>query len=217
MTPHETGQSPMSEREEVELLLPWYHMGTLDDADRARVERYLEAHPDMRAQIALIEDERLANAALNDRIDVPSALTVDRLLADAKPSLSKRASAASQSIWQQLGSLLTAPTAGAVRLAAVAACAVIVAQAVAIGVMSGGPASEGGGYEVASGAEGTAVPAGTDALVRLKDDATAASVLSELRTLDLRVVDGPDSNGFVTVRIGNADMSDADIEKRIDE
>ena len=42
------------EREEIEMLLPWYVTGRLDRADRARVEGYLARHPDVAAQLDLV-------------------------------------------------------------------------------------------------------------------------------------------------------------------
>ena len=35
----------LSERDEIEALLPWYISGKLDAKSRARVERYMEAYP----------------------------------------------------------------------------------------------------------------------------------------------------------------------------
>ena len=49
-----------SEREEIEMLLPWYESGTLDPADFKRVERYLAAHPE-------IMDMHIEDPALRER------------------------------------------------------------------------------------------------------------------------------------------------------
>ncbi|MEL6297129.1 MAG: hypothetical protein AAFV26_05560 [Pseudomonadota bacterium] len=217
MTAPADQNTEFSEREEIEMLLPWYVMGTLDDADRARVASYLEAHPEMRAQLALIEDERVADVTVNEAIAPPATLTADRLLARAKPSPTKAASAGLSTLWGELSRLFSAPTAGAVRFAAAAAIAIIAAQAVAIGVVSTASGPGAPGYEVASGNTGTAVPAGTDALIRFKDTATASEVLADLGALNLRVVDGPDANGFLVVRIGPKEMDDAAVNARLGE
>ena len=39
----------LNDRDEIEALLPWYVSGKLDPNECARVDRYLEAHPEIRA------------------------------------------------------------------------------------------------------------------------------------------------------------------------
>ena len=61
-----------AEREEIEMLLPWYVSGRLDADDRARVERHLARDASLRLQLDLIGAERqeaiAANEALRDAI-----------------------------------------------------------------------------------------------------------------------------------------------------
>jgi len=52
MRPNSTVDTP-SEREEIEALLAWYVSGKLDVQQRARVDRYLEAHPDVASSMGL--------------------------------------------------------------------------------------------------------------------------------------------------------------------
>ena len=39
----------LGERDEIEALLPWYVSDKLDAKSRARVERYMDAHPEVKA------------------------------------------------------------------------------------------------------------------------------------------------------------------------
>jgi len=215
-----------SERETIEMLLPWYAMGTLEPDDRAKVDAYLASHPDMRVQPEMIEAERIGAIETNEAIPVPVSLSIERLLAEAKPSTAKqlRASAAAhldagrQSIWQALGHLFTAPTPKAVRFAGAAAVALVLAQAIAIGSLmnASDPAGPGqsGGYELASGDEKVATT-GTTALLRVKPDATFDQIATDLGALDLTIVDGP-KGGFLTVRIGPKTMTKEAVTNRLE-
>ena len=69
------------EREEIEMLLPWYATGRLDRADRAKVESYLARHPQMSAQLDLIRAEREQTVLANEALGSPSADARDRLMA----------------------------------------------------------------------------------------------------------------------------------------
>ena len=68
----------LSEREEIEMLLPWYVTGKLDAADTARVEAYLAQHPDMLHQLAIIAEEQTItvedNEAIRPRLASPGAI-----------------------------------------------------------------------------------------------------------------------------------------------
>lgn len=70
----------MNEREEIELLLPWYVTGKLDAEDQSRVEAYLESHRDLDDQLALIREDRDEVIAVNEQVPTPSAGGLDCLL-----------------------------------------------------------------------------------------------------------------------------------------
>ena len=61
-------QEKFSEREEIEILLPWYVTGRLDAAETARVAAYIERHPDVRSQLGLVREEQTATVAGNEEI-----------------------------------------------------------------------------------------------------------------------------------------------------
>jgi len=102
------------EREEIEMLLPWYVTGKLDRTDAARVESYLARHPRLAAQLDLIRAERDETVLANEALGRPSATALDRLLASlpaAKPWLAQRI--ARSALFQRVSDFFAAPTARA--------------------------------------------------------------------------------------------------------
>jgi anti-sigma factor RsiW len=193
----------LSEREEIEMLLPWYVTGKLDRADRERVEAYLSQHPELLSQLALIRDEQDQAIRANEAISAPSARAVDRLLAQVQGSASVRAASAWLKLKSGLQDLFEVPSPAGVRWAAVAAAILILFQTVVIGtlVFRGGEAS----YQTASG-EPAQSGEGTFVLVRFADAATARTIADALAELDMTIVDGPKS-GLFRVRLGPKDMT----------
>lgn len=160
-------EEKFSEREEIEMLLPWYSTGRLDAADTARVAAYLERHPQVRSQLGLIREEQTATVAGNEAIHVrlPSAET---LIANAATPADRARSFLSQALGA-VGGLSTAPTASAVRWGAAAAAVIICLQAAALGTLM---MRDGPGYSTASrpGVEQQIAPV---AMIAFADDARA--------------------------------------------
>jgi hypothetical protein len=208
----------LSERDEIELMLPWYVMGTLDAADVARVEAALARDPGLERQFRLIReefDESLAgNAAIADR----PAGKADRLMADVAklqarrtaPRAAERA-APQPTLWERLTELFALPM-GGMRLAGAAAALLIVVQAGVIGTMV---LRQSGTYAPASGITEPA-PRGTVALVRFVDNVATAAVIELLAAHEMTIVDGPDANGLFTVRIGPDHMGVAERSAQIE-
>ncbi len=198
------------EREEIEMLLPWYVTGRLDRADVARVESYLARHPQMSAQLDLIRAEREQAQLANEALGSPSVEARDRLmasLATARPaSLVERIVASA--LFQRLSAFFTAPTARGVQWAGLAAAALIVVQAAAITslVVGGG----GDSYQTASGQSiGNGFGAGVSALVVFADEAKAPAIARLLTDFDAVIVDGPKPGGVYKIRLRTADRSQA--------
>jgi anti-sigma factor RsiW len=191
-----------AEREEIEMLLPWYATGKLDASDRARVEVCLAAHPEVARQLDLIRAERNEAVTGNEALGFPSAAVTERLMASlpaARPGLG--AMRMLRDRLQQIGSLFVAPTTGAVRWAAVAAALLIAVQAVAIATLV---SQRPGAYQTASGAQ---TGDGIALLVTFADDAKAATISQLLTELDAVVVDGPRAGGVYKIRLRTEDRS----------
>ncbi len=189
-----------TEREEIEMLLPWYESGTLETADVERVERYLESHPEMRSQLALIGDERFETTIANEMLGAPSPGALDKLraaIAAETPAPSPLVTAG-QSIWQEIARIFTSPTPRAVQFAGIAAALVLMLQAGVIGSLWQQPSASPppGGYATASGEEGR----GFAVIVRFAPTATASAIAEALTPLNGQIVSGPKPGGLFEVK-----------------
>lgn len=198
-----------TEREEIEMLLPWYVTGRIDAADRARVDRYLEAHPEMRAQLDLVGDEMGETISANEVLPGARAGALHALrgaIADEPRRLS--AAAVKRGLLAELARLFQAPTPRAVKWAGLAAAVLIMAQAAVIGGMLSGPGGvpQGAGYQTASGPKAS----GTIVTVQFAPGATADALARFLRAQHAEIVSGPKPGGFYEVRISNRNLSDAE-------
>ena len=192
------------EREEMEMLLPWYVTGRLDAADLAKVEAYLAAHPEVARQLDLARTERDETVAANEALGLPSAGATARLMASlpaARPGWA--AMRALRGGLQQVGDLLAAPTANAVRWAALAAAVLIAVQGIAIVSLLNERA---GTYQTASGGQSGD---GIALLVTFADDAKATAISQLLTDLDGSIVDGPKAGGVYKIRLRTEDRSPA--------
>ena len=218
-----TDTTEMTERDEIEMLLPWYVMGKLDPTDHGRVEAYLASHPDVRRQLTLIEDERLATVETYEVIALPRTLTADRLLANVTPATARQRTASAvseaanqaQSLWSQLTTLFSIPSPRAVRFAAACVLALFVAQAAAIGFLATG-SSPRGQIELASGNTGAGPTVGTHALVRFKTGAGMDLITTEMVAAKLEIVGGPNQSGFFEVRLSRERLDADALEARLD-
>jgi hypothetical protein len=193
----------LSEREQIEMLLPWYVSGTLDASDRARVARYLADHPDVGRQLDLIRDERDATIIANEALPPASAAALDRLLAGLPVGR--------VGLWQRLSvseglralALCFSPSAPrTVRFAAYAAAFLLLAQGLAITafILKGNEA----GYQTAAGRDGWGGPS---FFIGFTDAASSADVTGLLQDVGARIVDGPKPGGIYRIEVRSDDMS----------
>lgn len=207
----------MSEREEIEMLLPWYVSGKLTAAQHRRVEDYLRTHPDMTHQLSLIEGETEASVAGNEAIGGAPAGALDRLLADVAQHERKRVVA---NLPRRLLAWADGVAGGLMmpklRWAAAAAAVIIAVQAVAIGVLLvDGPTQS--QYKTAAGGETEAAAAtGVVALVRFTPEASIGEISPLLENFGASIVAGPMPGSIYRIKIANQDLSDQEAAALID-
>jgi anti-sigma factor RsiW len=192
------------EREEIEMLLPWYVTGRLDAADLAKVEAYLAAHPEMTRHVDLARAEMDETVASNEALGFPAARAADRLMGSvpaARPGWA--AVHALRGGLRQVRDLLVAPTATAVRLAALAAAVLVAVQAVAIVSLLKERERT---YQTASGGQSGE---GIALLVTFAEDAKATDISQLLTEFDASIVDGPKAGGVYKIRLRTEDRSPA--------
>jgi hypothetical protein len=201
-----------TEREEIEMLLPWYATGRLDRADMARVESYLARYPQLARQLDLVRDEQAQAVAANEALGWPSAGAADRLMGSL-PAATGRGSPwrAGALFFQGVREFFAAPTAGGVRWAAAGVAALVAVQTATIATLL--LSDRGGNYQLASGRQsGTA---GITALVAFTDEATAPAISRLLAEFHASIVDGPKPGGLYKIRLRIEDRSQAEARLRL--
>lgn len=188
------------QREEIELLLPWYEKGALAPEDMERVERQLAADPELRSQLALIQEEVSETIIANEAAGMPGNAAREKLM----QQIAEEAAAAGQgrsgfSLRQLLSSAIPAGLSTGWAMAAAAAIVVILVQAAALTSFIAGDGGE-GGYNVASGETGDPAQ-GTFILIRFKDAANIDDIASLLGTMEATIVDGPKPGGVFKLRV----------------
>ena len=192
---------------EIEVLLPWYVTGKLDAADMARVEAFLDAHPDMRRQIDLVREEQTQSTAANEALGYPSAGSLDRIMAVVGHDAGDWARTGSLRTW--LSEFFAAPSPQGVRWAAAAAGLLLLLQAAVIGALIVGRSAD--PYQTAGGEQ---VIAGPGALiVGFADKATMPAISALLGEVGAQIADGPKPGNLYGVRLTKSNATSAEREE----
>ncbi|MGI9412329.1 MAG: hypothetical protein ACR2PM_01575 [Hyphomicrobiales bacterium] len=188
--------TPRDEREEIEMMLPWYVAGTLDRTETRRVEAYLRDHPDLQDHIDLVREEMEETVGVNESLGTPSPGALDRLMerveGDAGPAV--RTAGARPGPWQRLAAAWAELSPRATAIAAACAVVLICFQAA---VIFTGPEP----FQTASGEGEQVVHTGTFAQVMFESGATIDEINTLMATLGTKIVDGPKANGIYRVRL----------------
>ncbi len=198
----------MNEREEIELLLPWYVTGKLDTDDHRRVEAYLVEHRDLDDQLALVREDQEAVIALNEQVPTPSGANFDRLLTQIdieEPTNEPQR----VSFLEGLKSLFGAYGSPGLKLAAASLVVLLVAQSLAITSMLSGNAPE-TTYQTASGPQAASKP---DLLIGFAPEATALQIQNVLEEIDGEIIGGPMPGGMFEVRLSQEKKTDGQLEQ----
>jgi hypothetical protein len=179
----------LSERDEIEALLPWYVTGRLDAATRARVDRYMRDHPEAEHHLALAREESDATVTANEAIKAPGRAALDRLRASiAAAPRRKPLGAGLGTLAERFSDWLAGLAPPQLALAAAVAALLVLLQAAAIGALvlerAGAPT-----YQTAGGGQNT--EKSFELLVGFSDTATMGDIAALLKRLDAMVIDGP--------------------------
>ena len=179
----------LSERDEIEALLPWYVSGKLDAPSRARVERYVRTHPEVKAHLALAREESDATITSNEAIPAPGPQALDRLRASIAATPRRQSlGAAFGELANRFSDWIAGLAPPQLALAAAVATLLVMLQAAAIGALvlerAGAPTYQTAGGEQTAGES-------IELLVGFADTATIGEIAALLKRLDAVVVDGP--------------------------
>jgi hypothetical protein len=196
-------------QDDIEQLLPWYVTGKLAPGENRLVESYLEAHPAMRSQLALIEDEQTGATLNNEVIAPPSADQLAKLMAGIEASERRASPLAAIAGYVQRGLDWLSDRSALVPLATVAAVALL-AQAGIIADWSLRPSAK-AAYQTAS-VHPTAAETGSFALAGFVPTATVDQIERTLSPLGVVIVDGPKAGGIYRLRLAEKPLGDRDRE-----
>lgn len=202
----------LSEADEIAALLPWYVSGKISVSDKARIEAYAAAHPEVRGHIALAREEADAVFADNQAI-IPPRASLDTLHAAISADPRARLHAVKASFFDRVGEFLGGLAPRQLAYAGVAAALAIFIQAASIGSLLTARAP-GDGYETAAGPKDAAA-VGTFALVAFQPAAPTGSLSAFLANSKITIVEGPKAGGVYRIRLSDKILAAADTEAAI--
>jgi anti-sigma-K factor RskA len=209
-------KNKLSEREEIEALLPWHAAGTLSRRDAQKVEQALASDTDLATQYSLIRDELVETIGLNESLGVPSARAMQKLMADIEADASTaRRSRASFNFGEWLSEKLSSFSPRTLAWSASAAALAIVLQA---GLLAGMFVSERQGgtmFDTASVQSDQTVKPGTEALIKFTPQASVAEITKLLQAYKMSIVEGPAGDEIYTVRFAMTGMPKAELARVI--
>jgi len=177
----------LGERDEIEALLPWYVSGRLDAKSHARVQHYMEAHPEVRAHLALTREELDATVAGNEAIAAPGPDALARLRASIAMTTAPRRQSWFAQVSERLQDWIGELTPPQLGLAAAVAALVLVLQAAAIGAL----VMERVATPTYQTAGGETAGEGIELLVGFAETASIGEISGLLKRVGAVVVDGP--------------------------
>ena len=95
-----TIKNKVSEREEIEALLPWHAAGTLTRREAQKVEQALAADADLAAHYATIREDLAETIVANETLGAPSARAMQKLMADIEADASTARRARTSFNWE---------------------------------------------------------------------------------------------------------------------
>ena len=195
-------------RAELELLLPFYANGRISAADKARIETALAADPELALRLDIIRDDMAETTLLNESLGAPSPGALDRLMAgvDAEPRRLGLLATAKGGFVTWLSDLIASQPPRRLAYAGAAACALIAIQGVALTSFA---LRENTGFETASAPSRSSE---SYVLLSFASDARAGDIASFFKRFDASVVDGPRANGYFKVRVGDASLTQVQID-----
>lgn len=181
--------------EKLELLLPWYVNGTLDAAQRRRIDEALAHDERLRRALALAREDQEAVVEAHELIAPPSSAPLDRIMAEAAATGRAKQHALKLSLADAFKSFLVSLSPRALAAAAAAVAVVIALQTATIGVIG----LKGPGPELASVDPGGQAEDTARFIVGFAPGATAQDITALLEGAGLKIVSGPAGGGLYVV------------------
>jgi len=207
-------KNKMSEREEIEALLPWHAAGTLSRRDAQKVEQALASDTDLATQYSLIRDELVETIGLNESLGAPSARAMQKLMADIEADASTaRRTPSSFNLGEWLSEKLSSFSPRTLAWSASAAALAIVLQAGLLAGMFVNERQGDAGFKTASVERNLAVKP-TEAMIGFTSQANIAEITKLMQTYKMAIVDGPASDMY-TVRFAMTGMPKEELARTV--
>jgi len=194
--------TPRDEREEIEMMLPWYVAGTLDRAETRRVETYLRDHPEMQDHVNLVREEMEETIGVNESLGTPSPGALDRMMEQVEGDARPAVLTAGAGLWRRLAEAWADLTPRATAFAAACAVAIICVQAA---VLFTGTKP----FQTVSGPDEQVVQTGTFAQVMFEGTATVDQVNALMTAAGTKIVGGPKANGLYRIQLSDEALPEA--------
>jgi hypothetical protein len=212
-----TIKNKVSEREEIEALLPWHAAGTLTRREAQKVEQALAADADLAAQYATIREDLAETIVANETLGAPTARAMQKLMADIEADTSSaRRARTSFNLGAWLSETLSSFSPRTLAWSATAAALAVVLQA---GLLAGMFVSErqGTSFQTASFHDVTrSIPDdGSYLIMSFSPQANVADVNKLLNTYKMAVVDGPNGGNVYTVRLAMTGMPKEELARLV--
>jgi hypothetical protein len=210
-------KNKVSEREEIEALLPWHAAGTLSRREAQQVEQALAADADLAAQYATIREDLAETIVANETLGAPSARAMQKLMADIEADVSTvRRARTSFNLGAWLSETLSSFSPRTLAWSATAAALAVVLQA---GLLAGMFVSErqGTSFQTASYHDVTkSIPDdGSYLIMSFSPQANVADVNKLLNTYKMTVVDGPNGGNVYVVRLAMTGMPKEELARLV--
>jgi hypothetical protein len=193
----------LSERQEIEALLPWHAAGTLSQRDAERVERALAGDGELARQFEAVREELHETIHLNESLGAPSARAAQKLFAAIEAEGARAPRRRSFDLAGRIASFLSGFAPRTLAYAAAAGALAIVVQGAVLTEWAVKDQT-GGGFGLASksSSEGPAI------MIRFAPQATAAEITSFLGTYKADLVAGPRPGNFYQIRVSGLKSAD---------
>jgi hypothetical protein len=216
-----TASNTLPERQDtpsdIEALLPWHAVGTLNRADTLRVDKALANDRELARRYEMVREELGETISLNESLGAPSMRALDKLFAaiDAEPA-PLRSKASSFNLVDSISNFFAGLQPRTLAFSASAAALVLLLQgAVITGVLLNKTDGGSNTFEIASANTTPKVEQAIYNLVQFKPTATAADITAFLKDTNASIVSGPTSNGMYQVKVAVTGMPKQDLEKLV--
>jgi hypothetical protein len=210
-----TIKNKVSEREEIEALLPWHAAGTLTRREAQKVEQALAADADLAAQYATIREDLAETIVANETLGAPSARAMQKLMADIEADASSaRRARTSFNLGAWLSETLSSFSPRTLAWSATAAALAVVLQA---GLLAGMFVSErqGGALFDTASYHDVTKPVPDNGTMIFAPQASIGDVNKLLETYKIDGVEGPKGGNTYTVRLSMTGMPKEELARLV--